>query len=65
MAATSIKTKIEIQYADLVVTEDQLVSKAKKAYGKKNIKDLNIYVKPEEMKGYYVVNGSENGVFDL
>ncbi|MBO4458935.1 MAG: hypothetical protein J5802_14610 [Butyrivibrio sp.] len=65
MAATSIKTKIEIQYADLAVTEDQLVSKAKKAYGKKNIKELNIYVKPEEMKGYYVVNGSDNGFFDL
>ena len=65
MAATSIKTKVEIQYSDLTMTDDQLVSKAKKAYGKKDIKDLNIYVKPEEKMGYYVVNGSDNGCFDL
>ncbi|MEE3495475.1 MAG: DUF6465 family protein [Butyrivibrio sp.] len=65
MAATTIKTKVEIQYEDLTVTGDQLISKAKKAYGKKDIKDLNIYVKPEERMGYYVVNGSENGSFDL
>ena len=65
MAATTIKTKVEIQYEDLTVSGDQLISKAKKAYGKKDIKDLNIYVKPEERMGYYVVNGSENGSFDL
>ena len=65
MAANNIKTKIEIQYFDMAITEDQLVSKAKKASGKKDIKDLNIYVKPEEKKGYYVVNGSDNGEFDL
>ena len=34
MAATSIKTKVEIQYSDLTITDDQLISKAKKAYGK-------------------------------
>ena len=68
MAATSIKTKVEIQYSDLTITDDQLISKAKKAYGKKDIKDikdLNIYVKPEEKMGYFVVNGSDNGCFDL
>jgi len=65
MAATGIKTKVEIQYADLTITEDQLVSKAKKAYGKRDIKDLDIYVKPEEKMGYYVINGSANGSFDL
>ena len=65
MAATSIKTKVEIQYSDLTITDDQLVSKAKKAYGKKDIKDLNIYVKPEEGKAYYVVNNDVTGSFDL
>ena len=65
MAATTIKTKVEIQYEDLTVTGDQLISKAKKAYGKKDIKDLNIYVKPEEKMGYFVGNGSDNGCFDL
>ena len=65
MAATTIKTKVEIQYEDLTVTGDQLISKAKKAYGKKDIKDLNIYVKPEENTAYFVVNGEFSGSFVL
>ena len=63
--AAKVTTKIELQYGDKQVTEDQLVSLAKKAYGKKDIKSLNIYVKPEEGKAYYVVNGEVNGSFDL
>ena len=63
--AAKVTTKIELQYGDKQVTEDQLVSLAKKAYGKKDIKSLNIYVKPEEGKAYYVVNGDVNGSFDL
>ena len=63
--AAKVTTKIELQYGDKQVTEDQLVSLAKKAYGKKDIKSLNIYVKPEEGKAYYVVNDDANGSFDL
>ncbi len=63
--AAKVTTKIELQYGDKQVTEDQLVSLAKKAYGGKDIKSLNIYVKPEEGKAYYVVNGDVNGSFDL
>lgn len=63
--AAKVTTKIELQYGDKQVTEEQLVSAAKKAYGKKDIKSLNIYVKPEEGKAYYVVNGDVNGSFDL
>ena len=63
--AAKVTTKIELQYGDKQVTEEQLVSLAKKAYGGKDIKTLNIYVKPEEGKAYYVVNGDVNGSFDL
>jgi len=63
--AAKVTTKIELQYGDKQITEDQLVSLAKKAYGKKDIKSLDIYVKPEESKAYYVVNGNVNGSFDL
>ena len=61
------KTKIELQYSSLSIGEDKIVSKAKKAYGKRDIKELNIYVKPEEGKAYYVVNGdpSKSGDFEL
>ncbi len=63
--AAKVNTKIELQFGDKAVSEEQLVSQAKKAYGGKDIKDLNIYVKPEEGKAYYVVNNDVTGSFDL
>ncbi|MBR4832472.1 MAG: hypothetical protein IKZ97_07600 [Butyrivibrio sp.] len=65
--ATKVNSKIELQYRNRSVSEDELISKAKKKYGKRDIKDLNIYVKPEEGKAYYVVNGdpASSGDFEL
>jgi uncharacterized membrane protein YkoI len=63
--AAKVTTKIELQYGDKAISEEQLVTKAKKAYGGKDIKSLDIYVKPEEGKAYYVVNGDANGSFDI
>ena len=63
--AAKVNTKIELQFGDKAVSEEQLVSQAKKAYGKKDIKNLDIYVKPEEGKAYYVVNNDVTGSFDL
>lgn len=65
MAASKVTTKIELQFGDKALSQDELVAMAKKAYGKKDIKSLDIYVKPEEFKAYYVVNGEVNGSFDL
>ncbi len=65
MVASKVTTKIELQFGDKAVTEEQLVSAAKKAYGKKDIKSLDIYVKPEEGRAYYVVNSEVNGSFEL
>ena len=63
--AAKVSTKIELQFGDKAITEDQLVSQAKKAFGRKDIKNLDIYVKPEEGKAYYVVNNDVTGSFDL
>ena len=63
--AAKVTTKIELQFGDKAVSEDELVSKAKKAYGGKDIKNLDIYVKPEEGKAYYVVNNDDTGSYDL
>ena len=60
-----VNTKIELQFGDKALNEEQLVSMAKKAYGKKDIKNLDIYVKPEEGKAYYVVNNDITGSFDI
>ena len=63
--AAKVNTKIELQFGEKAVTDDTLVAAAKKAYGKKDIKNLDIYVKPEEGKAYYVVNGEITGDIDL
>ena len=67
----TIKTNIVLQYGSESTTREELVQKAKDAYlnetGKKasDIKSLDLYVKPEENKVYYVVNNSETGDYDL
>ena len=33
--------------------------------GKKDLKDVKIYIKPEEYKAYYVINGDVTGVIGL
>lgn len=60
-----VNAKIELQFGDKAINEEQLVSMAKKAYGKKDVKNLDIYVKPEESKAYYVVNNDVTGSFDI
>ena len=67
----TIKTNIELQYGSESVTREELVKRAKDTYtsttGKKatDIKSLDLYVKPEENKVYFVVNNSETGDYNL
>ena len=63
--AAKVNAKIELQFGDKAISEDQLIATAKKTYGGKDIKNLDIYVKPEEGKAYYVVNNDATGSFDL
>ncbi len=64
-----IKTKIELQYADKNISSEDLIARAKAAYeaeyGVKGAKNLELYVKPEENKAYYVVNNKMTGSIDL
>lgn len=65
----AIKTKIELQYGDKSVSQDDLVSRAKKAfeekYSVKGLKSMELYVKPEDGKAYYVVNHEMTGDIEL
>lgn len=65
----AIKTKIELQYADKSISSEDLIERAKAAYeadyGVKGAKNLELYVKPEENKAYYVVNNKMTGSIDL
>ncbi|MBO4578686.1 MAG: hypothetical protein J5715_00900 [Clostridiales bacterium] len=56
--------KFVIQAAGSEVSYDAVVKKVNKAY-KENIKTLEIYVKPEENKAYYFINGKDDGSVDL
>ena len=68
-AKKDIKTDIVLQYAGKEVLYADLVKKAtqlsKKAL-KNNVKDVKVYVKPEENMAYYVANGGEDiGSFQI
>lgn len=65
------KTNLVIQYYGKEVSQEEIIDKVKAAYtaetGKKatSIKELNIYVKPEENAAYYVVDNKAAGRVDL
>lgn len=58
-----------VQFADKSYSTEELVKIAEDVWvydlGKKasDIKTVEIYVKPEESRAYFVVNGTENGSF--
>ena len=56
--------KFVIQASGNEVSYDAVVKKVNKAY-KDSIKTLEIYVKPEENKAYYFINGKDDGSVDL
>lgn len=63
-ADKAAKATVFIQFAGIEATTDELVEKAKAAAGVKSPKSINVYVKPEENKVYYVVDGND-GNFEL
>ena len=62
-----VKESLYIQYAGKEVESLEIMEKAKAAYAGdvKSIKEIQVYVKPEENMAYFVVNGDETGSFDL
>lgn len=51
--------------ADQSVTYDAVVEKVRAAAAAEDIKSIDIYVKAEEGKAYYVINGETTGAVDL
>ncbi len=60
---TTAKEAFTLQWSGNDVSFDQIRSKVLEKSGKasKDIKNLEIYVKPEEGMAYYVINGTETG----
>ena len=69
-AKAEIKTTLYVQFAGNEATEADIIDKVKAAYvaeGHKEsaIKEINLYVKPEEYAVYYVINDKANGKVNL
>lgn len=69
-AKAEIKTALYVQLAGNEVTEADIIDKVKAAYvaeGHKEsaIKEINLYVKPEEYAVYYVINDKAIGKVNL
>ncbi len=60
-------SKVVIQFAGKEFNSEEIVEKCKAAYkgdSRKQVKTIDVYVKPEESRAYYVVNGkAEEGSF--
>ena len=69
--AAAVKESISIQFAGKEYTTKQLVKIAKDVWefdlakNPADFKEVQLYVKPEEAKAYYVINGTETGSFDI
>lgn len=67
----AVKENISIQFAGKEYTTEALVKIAKDVWEydlKKDpadFKEVELYVKPEESKVYYVINAEESGSFDI
>ena len=66
-AKKEIKIKTYVQYMGRQVEEKDMIAAVKKAWTKENkkkvgdIKDIALYIKPEDGAVYYVVNGTDTG----
>ena len=62
---TEVKEAVYLQYLGKELNSADIVEAAKKASGEKNITSITVYLKPEENKAYYVVNGDVTGSVEL
>ena len=65
-AKKDMKVKTVIEYYGKQVDEKDVIASVKKVWTKKgnkigDIKTMELYIKPEEGKAYFVVNGLANG----
>ena len=63
--AKPANVKVVVQYADKEISCEQMMEAAKAAWTGAAMKDVAFYVKPEENRVYFVVNGEEAGSFEI
>ena len=68
--ATKCSEAIYLQFNDKEVSVDSIRSAIKEDYdsvkkGSETVKDLRIYLKPEDTKAYYVINDNFAGEVEL
>ena len=67
--AETIQTNVEIQYGEKIISYDEIVQDAINVWvydlqkDLKDIKTMDLYVKPEEDRVYYVINDDDAGSF--
>ena len=70
-AEPALKSTVMLQYADKDISYDELIQNAKNKFqydmggDVAAIKEINLYVKPDEDKVYFVINGDIDGDYDL
>lgn len=69
-AKKDIKVKAVVEYYGRQVEEQDMIANVKKAWtksGKKvrDIKTMELYIKPEEAAVYYVINGTDTGAVEF
>ncbi|MCI7813049.1 MAG: DUF6465 family protein [Lachnospiraceae bacterium] len=64
------KTMVYIQFQGKEIEEQEIIGMIKKTWKDqgnmmKDLKELSVYIKTEEAKAYYVINGEISGSIDL
>lgn len=65
-----MKTSVFMEYGGLQVEEKEVIAKVKEAWVSegnkiKDIKELKLYLKPDEFAAYYVINDDISGKINL
>ena len=66
--AAVVTEEVYLQYAGKEFSSADLTAKVKEIWKEKkaaDLKDIKVYVKPEENAAYYVINNEETGSFGL
>ena len=66
-AEKAVTAKLFIEFGGNKFAADEIVEKCKAAYkadnSRKQVRSIEVYVKPEDNKAYYVVNGKADGLY--
>jgi len=65
-----LKANIYVEFYGEQVNQEDIIKEAKKIWTDKgnkaaDLKKLEVYIKPEDDRVYYVFNGDENGSFPI